>query len=109
MMFHPHPHPRLKVTIAPVDLVGEVVRIENRSTKSIDISGWVLVGESCNQRFMFPVDTAFPAGTSVTVVSGPNATAGEGRLLWTGLHIWNNDGDPAVLLDAERRQYLQAA
>jgi endonuclease YncB( thermonuclease family) len=92
------------VVIASVDLAAEVVMLENRSRASIDISGWVLVSENGNQRFTFPQGTTIPAGGSIRVVSGPNATAGTGRLLWTRLHIWNNDGDPAVLLDGSGRE-----
>jgi len=92
------------IVIASVDLRAESVTVENRSTKSIDISRWVLVSEIGNQRFTFPVGTVIPAGAGIDVVSGPNATAGAGRLLWTRSHIWNNDGDPAVLLDAAGRE-----
>lgn len=87
------------IVIASVDLVGEIVILENRSLNSIDISGWVLVSEVGNQRFTFPSGTVIAANSSITVVSGPNATAGTGRLVWTRSHIWNNDGDPAVLLN----------
>jgi len=92
------------IVIASVDLRAESVTIENRSTNSIDISGWVLVSEIGNQRFTLPAGTVVPAASGIAVVSGPNATAGAGRLLWTRSHIWNNDGDPAVLLDAGGRE-----
>jgi len=92
------------VVIVSVDLAGEVVTITNRSTQSVDVSGWVLVSEVGNQRFTFPSGTVIATNSSITVVSGTNASAGAGRLLWTRSHIWNNDGDPAVLLDAGGRE-----
>ena len=92
------------IVITLVDLRAESVTIENRSTNGIDVSGWVLISEIGDQRFTFPVGTIIPAGAGIDVVSGPNATAGAGRLLWTRSHIWNNDGDPAVLLDAAGRE-----
>jgi len=92
------------IVIASVDPVGEAVRIENRSTNSIDVSGWVLVSTIGNQRFTFPSGTVISDGAGINVVSGPNATAGTDRLLWTRSHIWNNDGDPAVLLDGGGRE-----
>jgi len=92
------------IVIASVDLRAESVTIENRSTNDVDVSGWILVSETGDQRFTFPASTVIPAGASVSVVSGPDVTAGAGRLLWTRSHIWNNDGDPAVLLDATGRE-----
>ncbi|MBS3938697.1 MAG: thermonuclease family protein [Peptococcaceae bacterium] len=92
------------VVITEVDLIGERVVIANRGQVNVDVSGWVLVSENGNQRFTFPLGTVIPAGSSITVVSGPEATAGTGRLVWTRSHIWNNDGDPAVLLDNTGRE-----
>jgi len=92
------------IVIASVDLRAESVTIENRSTNGINVSGWVLISEIGDQRFTFPVGTVIPAGASIAVVSGPDATAEAGRLLWTRTNIWNNDGDPAVLLDDEGRE-----
>ncbi|MBS3986232.1 MAG: thermonuclease family protein [Selenomonadales bacterium] len=92
------------VAITEVDLAGERVVIANRGQTSVDISGWVLVSENGNQRFTFPAGTVIAMGSSIMVVSGPNATAGPGRLVWTRSHIWNNEGDPAVLLDNTGRE-----
>jgi len=92
------------VVIASVDLVGEVVTITNRSAQNVDVSGWVLQSVEGNQRFTFPSATVVAANASITVVSGTNAAAGPGRLLWTRSHIWNNAGDPAVLFDAAGRE-----
>jgi len=87
------------VLIASVDLRAEAVVVKNSSNEPVDISGWTLVSERGDQRFVFPDGTKIPAGGSISVVSGPNATTGAGRLLWTRSHIWHNDGDPATLLN----------
>jgi len=92
------------IVISSVDLRAESVTVKNRSANSIDVSGWILISETGNQRFVFPSGTTVPVGLSISVVSGPNAMAGSNRLLWTRSHIWNNDGDPAVLLDAKGRE-----
>jgi len=92
------------IVIAAVDLRAESVTIENRSTNGMDVSSWVLIREIGDQRFTFPTGTVIPGGASIAVVSGPDETAGADRLLWARSHIWNNDGDPAVLLDAVDRE-----
>lgn len=88
------------VTIARVDLVGEVVVIRNDGTTAVDMSNWALVSENGNQKFVFPCGTVIQAGASLSIVSGRGATEGAGRLVWTKSRIWNDKGDPAVLLDA---------
>jgi len=94
----------LGVVIASVDRRDEIVTITNNSSQNVDISGWVLVSEVGNQRFTFPARTVIAANASISVVSGPSATAGTGRLVWSTAHIWNNEGDPAVLIDAADRE-----
>ncbi|HAI21249.1 MAG TPA: hypothetical protein DCM14_05065 [Clostridiales bacterium UBA8153] len=94
----PHHRGETMVVIASVDLRAEAVVIANRGNAPVDLSGWILVSERGNQRFVFPAGTSLPAGGSLRVVSGPPAASGPGRLLWTRSHIWNNAGDPAVLL-----------
>jgi endonuclease YncB( thermonuclease family) len=92
------------IVITSVDLVAEFVTIQNRSRGNIDISGWVLLSERGGQRFIFPQGIVISPGSSIRVVSGPNATTGANNLLWTRSHIWNNDGDPVVLLDNAGRE-----
>ncbi len=95
----PAPPSASGIVISSVDLRAEIVTIENRGSETVNISGWVLVSEIGNQRLTFPQGTTIAAGGSIRVVSGSDASAGEGRILWTRSNIWNNDGDPAVLLD----------
>lgn len=89
------------VRIERVDLVGEEVVIVNEGDDAVDLSGWVLVSVSGNQRFTFPPGTVLAPGARLIVRSGPNARPGDGVLVWTRQYIWANQGDPAELRDAE--------
>lgn len=91
------------VRIETIDLKGEVVTIKNTSGVAVDVSGWKLVSEKGNQIFTFPSGTVIPASGALKVVSGQNAQAGPGVLVWTKSYIWNNDGDPGALYDANGR------
>ncbi|MDO0822696.1 MBL fold metallo-hydrolase [Desulfosporosinus nitroreducens] len=89
------------VELSNVDLRGEVVTITNRGNTAVNLTGWKLVSEVGNQIYNFPTDTTLTAGGSLKVVSGEKARAGSDSLLWTESNIWNNDGDPAALYDAQ--------
>lgn len=89
------------VIIENIDLNTEVVTLKNTSNTEVNISGWKLISEKGNQVFTFPAGTVIPAGKALKVVSGPKAQTGPGVLVWTKNYIWNNDGDPGVLYDAQ--------
>ena len=91
------------VRIDRVDLVGEEVVIVNEGDDAVDLSGWVLVSVSGNQRLTFPPGTVLAPGARLIVRSGPNARPGDGVLVWTRQYIWANQGDPAELRDADGR------
>ena len=85
------------VMISKVDKSGELVTIKNSGATDIDLSGWVLVSVTGNQRYTFPSYT-LKAGAQVTVASGDAA----GNLKWTNSNVWNNSSsDPAQLYDAQ--------
>jgi len=83
------------VKIISVDLKNELVTLKNTSSRDVDISGWTLLSVQGNQSYTFPQGTIIKAGSTLTVASG-DAT---GDIKWTKKNIWNNDGDPARLLD----------
>ncbi len=91
------------VKIADIDLKSEMVTIKNTSGAAVDISGWKLVSIKGNQIFIFPSGTVIPAGGSLKIVSGPKAHTGPGILMWTKSYIWNNNGDPGALYNAQGR------
>ena len=87
----------INVMISKVDKSGELVTIKNSGATDIDLSGWVLVSVTGNQRYTFPSYT-LKAGAQVTVASGDAA----GNLKWTNSNVWNNSSsDPAQLYDAQ--------
>lgn len=85
------------VVIQSVDLRQEIVTLKNTSSEDIDLSGWVLVSVKGSQSFTFPPGSIIKAGSTLTIASGDAA----GDIKWTNSSIWNNDGDPARLIDAE--------
>ena len=89
------------LVISTIDLSAEVVTIMNNSEKVVNLTGWKLVSEAGNQAFSFPSGTTLPAGETLKVVSGKNAKAETNVLVWTDSNIWNNDGDPGALYNAE--------
>lgn len=88
------------VSIASIDLAGEIVTLVNNSSSAVDLTGWKLVSEQGNQTYSFPGGTTIPSGGTLKVVSGPKAVASASTLVWTTSNIWNNDGDPGALYDA---------
>jgi len=89
------------VSIASIDLAGEVVTLINNGGSAVDLAGWKLVSEKGNQTYSFPGGTTIPAGGTLKVLSGPKAVASTGALMWTKSNMWNNDGDPGALYNAQ--------
>lgn len=89
-----------KVVIVSVDAFAEIVIIRNDDTKDVNMTGWKLVSVTDNQTFDFPDRFVLKPQQSVSIVSGKNAAAGEGKLLWSTSNLWNNEiEDPAQLYD----------
>lgn len=89
------------VSISTIDLRAEVVTIMNSSDQAVNLTGWKLVSEVGNQTYTFTESTTLTAGGTLKVVSGKNAQAGTNALVWTDSNMWNNDGDPGALYNAE--------
>lgn len=89
------------VELSAIDLKEEIAVVTNRSNTEVNLTGWKLVSEVGNQTFVFPDGTILPAGKSLKIVSGEKAQAGAGTLLWTKSQIWNNQGDPGALYNAQ--------
>jgi hypothetical protein len=99
------------VSIANLDCAGdpEVVEITNRGTDDQDLSGWQLVSDpAASETFDLTPIGSLPAGGSLFVESGPNATA---AATWSTDFIFR-EGDPtdfARLLDSEGNVVDEAA
>ncbi len=95
----------LEIVIKSIDLAKEIVVIENKSSKVVNMTGWKLISEKGNQIYEFPTGYVLGIGKSVEVVSGKGATGnGTSKLLWTTGNIWNNDGDPGALVDSTGKE-----
>jgi len=93
-----------KVVIISKDLKEETVVIKNNDALDIDMSGWRLISVKGNQVFTFPDGFLLGKGKTVTITSGPEAYEDSPSVLkWTNSTMWNNDGDPAELLDDKGR------
>ncbi|MDP4126421.1 MAG: lamin tail domain-containing protein [Bacillota bacterium] len=95
------------VVISNIDLSGEVVTLTNSSNKAVNLTAWKLVSEEGNQTFIFPSGTIIAAGATLNVVSGKNAKPGTNVLVWTESTIWNNNGDPGALYNAQGKLVSQ--
>lgn len=93
-----------KVLIAAISRKTEPewIVIKNTGDAAQDMTGWVIVSVKGNQRFGFPAGFVLGPGASVTVQSAEGSVNNPPAiLLWTTANMWNNDGDPAQLLDAQ--------
>ena len=75
--------------------------LANNGGSTVVLTGWKLVSEKGNQTYSFPSGTTIPAGGTLKVLSGSKAVASTGALVWTKSNIWNNDGDPGALYNAQ--------
>lgn len=82
--------------ILDVDLKKEIVSIINEGDTDINLEGYVLLSEKGNQKYVFPA-VVLGAGEVISVSSGKST----GDIKWTDAYIWNNNGDPALLLSPE--------
>lgn len=76
--------------------------ITNVGSGTINLRNWVLLSVQGSQRFTFGNVSVAP-GQSITVLSGPNATARPNTVVWTTSYIWSNAGDPGQLMDTTGR------
>ena len=94
--------PKLNPHITDLDAIKEIVRILNRTSFNVDMTGWTLVSTKGNQVYHFPEGFILTAWNSVDLLSGPRQPQDLPRtLIWTNENIWNNNGDTAQLYNAE--------
>lgn len=82
------------------DVAGEYVRIANGGAEPIDLTGWTLRDFASRHTYTFPAFTLAP-GAEVQIWT--KAGADDAANLYWGQRaaVWNNDGDTAVLTDAD--------
>ena len=75
----------------------------NEGSQAVDLSGWVLVSVSGNQRYVFPVGTMLAPGARLRLRSGPSTRPGDGVLVWARQYVSANRSDPVELRDEAGR------
>ncbi len=103
----PTSQPRAILRISTLRFTGmdEYIEIRNDGNLAQDMTGWRVFSEVGAQMYHFPQGYRLPAGDYVRIHSGPQAfSLPPHHLLWTQAYIWNNDGDVAILLDAQGQE-----
>jgi hypothetical protein len=103
----PTPPPRAVLRISALRFTGqdEYIEIRNDGNLAQDMTGWRVFSEVGAQMYHFPQGFRLSAGDYVRVHSGPAAfSLPPHHLFWTQAYIWNNEGDVAILLDAQGRE-----
>ncbi|MTI80826.1 MAG: MBL fold metallo-hydrolase [Firmicutes bacterium] len=89
------------ISIENISLDDEIVTIKNNSASNVDLTGWYIVSEKGSQTYYFPNGYTLTSGSTVYITSGRGAKDSAPKYLkWTGSYIWNNDGDPGALYNA---------
>lgn len=89
-----------KINIVKIDKVAEIATIKNNSSEDIDITGWIIVSVTGNQKFTFP-SYVIKSGDEITVTSGKN-NKNDGSFYWGKANVWNNSkDDPGELYNSE--------
>jgi hypothetical protein len=76
-------------------LNAEWVKIKNKGSKAVSLSGWTL-RDTAGHVYDFGSFT-LKADTTVTVHTGQGSNGSKHRYWGSGAYIWNNDGDTAKL------------
>jgi competence protein ComEC len=82
-----------------LDVKGEMVTIENKSDKTVDMSYWKLVSKKGYQTYDFPVGYKLQSGETIYIASGAQKQHFKRYIHWLSDYLWNNDGDKAQLYD----------
>jgi competence protein ComEC len=87
------------VVITDLDVKGEMVTIENKSDKTVDMSYWKLVSKKGYQTYDFPLGYKLLSGETIYIASGAQKQHFKRYIHWLSDYLWNNDGDKAQLYD----------
>ncbi|MDN4523102.1 lamin tail domain-containing protein [Fictibacillus fluitans] len=80
----------------------EYVQIQNFGIAPVDMTGWTIRSTRGGQVFTFPAGYILQPGATVYVTSGALAIDDPPTYLkWTTANVWNNNGDAAVLYNAQ--------
>jgi hypothetical protein len=78
---------------------GEWVQLTNAEPRSADMTGWQMYDES-GRVYVIPRFALSP-GASVKISTGKGSDGATELYMGRGSPVWNNDGDTAILKDAD--------
>jgi hypothetical protein len=93
-----------EITLLSCDARAEVVMIGNTGGEPIALSGHTIHDDGVKHSVSLGQFGTLESGQQLTLLSGPDATARDGAVVWTGQNVWNNDGDTAFLIAADGSQ-----
>ena len=93
-----------EVKLLSCDKRAEVVMIGNTGGQPVSLSGYTLHDEGDKHSVSLGQYGSLEAGQQLALLSGPDAAAGAGEVVWTGQNVWNNDGDTAFLIGPDETQ-----
>ncbi len=87
------------IYISSINLADEWVEISNRGDEKVDMTGWNLSDDD-RHNYTFPVDFILSPEESVKVHTFKGTNTHKDLYMGRDASIWNNDGDCAILKDA---------
>jgi competence protein ComEC len=90
------------VYLSDLNLKDEWVKVVNKGSSPVSLSGWKIGDEGSKNSYTFPSYT-LNSGSTVTVYAGKGAST-TAQLYWgSASPIWNNGGDAAYLYDKSEK------
>ncbi|MFN3257881.1 MAG: hypothetical protein ACE37B_19550 [Ilumatobacter sp.] len=86
------------IALLSCDERAEEVAIANTGGETVSLSGYVLHDEGRNHEVSLGQFGSLDPAQRLVIVTGPDAVAGDGRVVWKLQNVWNNDGDVAHLI-----------
>jgi hypothetical protein len=86
------------IALVSCNKFSEVVVIANTGGAAASLSGYLLHDEGRKHEVTLGQFGTLQPGQQLAIVTGDEATAGDGQVIWKRQNVWNNDGDVANLI-----------
>lgn len=87
-----------RVTLLACDKRNEAVTIGNTGGAPVSLDGYTLHDGERNHETGLGGFGSLQPGQQLVILTGPDAVAGSGAVVWKNQNVWNNDGDTAYLI-----------
>lgn len=87
-----------EVRVAQCQRREERVVVENPTASAISLAGYELHDEESRHSTMLDQFGSIGAGARLVILTGEDAVASPGEVVWKRQNVWNNDGDTAYLV-----------